>query len=67
MRIFRVGLIFSVFLLSVGCSHIWEARYARKMVGKLATDFELQSLGGGKIKLSDFQGKPVLLSFWAHG
>lgn len=34
-------------------------------VGNLAFDFELQTLDGKTVKLSDLRGKPVLLNFWA--
>jgi peroxiredoxin len=34
-------------------------------VGKPAPDFTLLSLDGQDVRLSDFQGKPVLLTFWA--
>lgn len=33
--------------------------------GKPAPDFELTSLDGHKIRLSDYRGKAVLLNFWA--
>lgn len=33
--------------------------------GNLAPDFELVTLDGDKVKLSDFRGKKVLLNFWA--
>ena len=33
----------------------------------MAPDFELTDLGGAKVRLSDFRGKPVLLGFWAVG
>jgi peroxiredoxin len=33
--------------------------------GSLAPDFELKSLDGKQVRLSDFRGKAVLLNFWA--
>ncbi|KEF35982.1 Peroxiredoxin [Schinkia azotoformans MEV2011] len=33
--------------------------------GNLAPDFELVTLDGNKVKLSDYRGKKVLLNFWA--
>ena len=33
--------------------------------GERAPDFELASLDGGSIRLSDFRGKKVVLNFWA--
>ena len=33
-------------------------------VGKKAPDFSAQTDGGGKIRLSDFKGKPVILYFY---
>lgn len=34
-------------------------------VGQQVADFELESFDGGKVKLSDFVGKPVFIDFWA--
>lgn len=34
-------------------------------VGLKAPDFELETLEGKKVKLSDFAGKKVMLNFWA--
>lgn len=34
-------------------------------VGLKAPDFELENLLGEKVKLSDFEGKKVMLNFWA--
>jgi thiol-disulfide isomerase/thioredoxin len=34
-------------------------------VGEEAVDFTLPRLGGGQVRLSDLQGKPVFLDFWA--
>ena len=33
--------------------------------GSAARDFELQLIGGGTLKLSDLQGKVVMVDFWA--
>lgn len=33
--------------------------------GKLAPDFELKTTSGDTIRLSDYQGKKVILNFWA--
>ena len=35
-------------------------------VGRAAPDFVLEQLGGGTLRLSDLQGQPVLLNFWAR-
>ena len=34
-------------------------------IGARAPDFQLQTLDGKMVKLSDLRGKPVLLNFWA--
>ncbi|HPT64336.1 MAG: TlpA disulfide reductase family protein [Acetomicrobium sp.] len=38
---------------------------ANAQKGKIAPDFEVVDLKGNTFKLSDFNGKPVLLNFWA--
>ncbi len=35
-------------------------------VGRPAPDFVLQRPEGGTLRLSDLQGRPVLVNFWAH-
>lgn len=34
-------------------------------VGDIAPDFQLETLKGKKVKLSDYRGGPVMLNFWA--
>ena len=34
-------------------------------VGQPAPDFQLETLDGGSIRLSDLRGRPVVLNFWA--
>ena len=34
-------------------------------IGRLAPDFELETLDGGRFRLSDWAGHPVVLNFWA--
>ncbi|GAA0601446.1 redoxin domain-containing protein [Virgibacillus siamensis] len=34
-------------------------------VGDIAPDFQLKTLKGKKVKLSDYRGSPVMLNFWA--
>lgn len=35
------------------------------LIGKAAPDFELKSLDGEWVRLSELRGKPVLINFWA--
>jgi len=34
-------------------------------IGKISSDFELESLDGRKVRLSDYRGKNIILNFWA--
>ena len=52
-------LTLSSVLLIVGCSP------QAPEIGKKAPDFELQNLDEQPVSLSDLQGQPVLLNFWA--
>src|ERR1700680_3176033 len=65
--------MFAVGLVIYGASH--NSRSAKSKTadsaidgngqGRLAPDFELKSLDGRTVKLSDFRGKAVVLNFWA--
>jgi len=49
----------------LGCAS--GRQYETRWQGAPAPDFELAALDGGKVKLSSFRGKPVVLVFWAYG
>ena len=59
--ILALGLIIAG--CSAGCSP--EGSAPAPQVGKPAPNFQLPNLGGELVSLSDFQGKPVLINFWA--
>lgn len=46
-------------------NHPASASVQSKFRGEPAPDFELATVDGAKVKLSDFRGKAVLLNFWA--
>ncbi|WP_171651767.1 redoxin domain-containing protein [Paenibacillus foliorum] len=52
-------------LLSGDLAHEGTGIATGTRVGERAPDFELEALGGGQIKLSDYRGKKVLVNFWA--
>jgi thiol-disulfide isomerase/thioredoxin len=45
-------------------SSVWVAS-GHAIVGGTSPNFTTQDLGGKRVSLSDFSGRPVLLSFWA--
>ena len=45
-------------ILVTGCAEALE-------IGKAAPSFQLTDIDGQSVSLSDFQGKPVLINFWA--
>ena len=55
-----VALVFA----SRPSSSVWVAS-GHAIVGGTSPNFTTQDLGGKKVSLSDFGGRPVLLSFWA--
>ncbi len=46
-------------------SNMPESTITGVQKGNIAPDFELTTLDGERIKLSDFKGKKVILNFWA--
>ncbi|REJ28577.1 MAG: hypothetical protein C6P37_07995 [Caldibacillus debilis] len=50
---------------SVRTAAVGEAAEEGPEVGKRAPDFQLPALSGGRIRLSDYRGKRVVLNFWA--
>jgi len=50
-----------------GCAAKNGGQHAPRLLNKPAPDFELSALDGGRVKLADLRGKPVLLAFFAHG
>ena len=44
------------------CNSFGIQKFAK---GKSAPAFSLKTLNGGKVSLSEFKGKPVLITFWA--
>jgi len=63
IKIVMAMAILATVLTSAGCSASPDLEQA-PVPGKLAPDFELQSLDGQTISLKDMQGRPVLLNFW---
>lgn len=59
------GLLFACCFVT-GCT-MSDERFVAKMRHRPAPDFELKSLDGATVKLSDFKGKPVVLAFFAFG
>ncbi len=55
-----------VFAIS-GCQTPEHRAFDAQVLNKPAPDFELDALGGGKVRLSNMRGKPVVLAFFSPG
>ena len=42
-----------------------EGREVGSEIGDVAPDFDLETVDGGRFRLSDWRGQPVLVNFWA--
>lgn len=52
----------SIFIIIIVGIRAWQHR---GMVDGVAPDFKRVALNGGQVNLADYQGKPLLLHFWA--
>lgn len=60
--------IFAIFLAAVllcGCSQTGNNETTPTESDAAAPDFTMYTLDGKAVKLSDFEGKPTILNFWA--
>ncbi|WP_163580402.1 redoxin domain-containing protein [Gracilibacillus saliphilus] len=46
-------------------NEVTEADNIGLEIGNIAPDFEMETLDGETVKLSDYRGEPVMLNFWA--
>ena len=69
MRLIRMVILVAVLMAGVsfaGCSSDSSSdSEGAPAPGKPAPDFQLKSLGGQTISLSELRGRPVLINFWA--
>jgi cytochrome c biogenesis protein CcmG/thiol:disulfide interchange protein DsbE len=63
-RIVRLMLLVGLLALLVGCAGP-TSQPATPAVGVAAPDFTLSALDGGTVRLSELQGRVVIVNFWA--
>jgi peroxiredoxin len=65
MKNIRVIIIIFIVLIGIFIAFNEKPRSVGVNIGDEAPVFELQTLDGKKVKLSDYKGKKVILNFWA--
>ncbi|MEJ2598450.1 MAG: TlpA disulfide reductase family protein [Anaerolineales bacterium] len=75
VNFWRYWNLIVVLILAAGAAWIWESRPAPGATtggeipsptqGFYAPDFQLDTLQGGSLKLSDLRGRPVVVNLWA--
>lgn len=63
--LFLIAIFAGIYLLAVPSAKTSSTSTKNKPVAVKAPDFTFTLLDGKKLKLSDYQGKPVFLNFWA--
>lgn len=61
----RVSLVIAVFILAGGTLSCGSSSPSVPQIGDKAPDFTLATMAGTKITLSELNGTPVMLNFWA--
>ncbi|GAH56012.1 unnamed protein product, partial [marine sediment metagenome] len=62
LKLILVTILLTSGLLITGCEA--DSNQVPE-IGKTAPTFQLKNLSGQTISLGDFQGKPILINFWA--
>lgn len=64
-QLFGVIVIFSLVIFAFYLNFSNPKSVTGNNVGDYAYDFEIPSINGKSVKLSDFKGKAVIINFWA--
>ncbi len=67
MRTVGRNLFVAILATAGGCIHTDRADSFYAMKNQPAPGFQLPSLDGGRVRLEDFKGKPIVLAFFAYG
>jgi cytochrome c biogenesis protein CcmG, thiol:disulfide interchange protein DsbE len=64
-KIIGVMCVMIIILIGIFITFKEKPRSVGVNIGDAAPDFELQTIDGQSVKLSDYKGKKVILNFWA--